>query len=91
MLSAAVVATLDGHEMARQGRAGTALCIAAIGSYIAGTIAVGGLMIIGPIIADAALAFGAPEYFSLYVFGLCAVSALAGKSLVKALMAMTSA
>jgi putative tricarboxylic transport membrane protein len=86
--TAAVVACLDGHEMAKQGRAGTALCIAAIGSYIAGTIAVGGLMVIGPIIAEAALAFGSPEYFSLYIFGLCAVAALAGKSLVKALMAM---
>jgi putative tricarboxylic transport membrane protein len=86
--TSAVVATLDGHEMAKQGRAGTALCIAAIGSYIAGTIAVGGLMIVGPVIAKAALAFGSPEYFSLYVFGLCAVAALAGRSLVKALMAM---
>src|SRR5688572_29563237 len=48
-----VVACLDGHEMAKQGRAGTALCIAAIGSYVAGTIAVVGLMLIGPVIADA--------------------------------------
>ena len=87
--TAAVIACLDGHEMAKQGRAGTALCIAAIGSYIAGTIAVAGLMIVGPVIAEAALAFGAPEYFALYIFGLCAVSALAGDSLIKALMAMT--
>ncbi len=86
--SSAVVACLDGHEMAKQGRAGTALCIAAIGSYVAGTIAVGGLMIIGPVIADAALAFGSPEYFALYLFGLSAVAALAGKSIVKALMAL---
>jgi putative tricarboxylic transport membrane protein len=86
--TSAVVATLDGHEMAKQGRAGSALCIAAIGSYIAGTIAVAGLMIVGPIIAEAALAFAAPEYFALYVFGLSAVVALAGRSLVKALMAM---
>jgi len=85
----AVVACLDGHEMAKQGRAGAALCIAAIGSYVAGTIAVVGLMIIGPVVARAALAFGSPEYFSLYVFGLCAVAALAGRSLVKALMALT--
>jgi putative tricarboxylic transport membrane protein len=83
-----VIACIDGHEMAKQGRAGTALCIAAIGSYIAGTIAVGGLMIIGPVIADAALAFGSPEYFALYVFGLSAVASLAGRSIVKALMAM---
>jgi putative tricarboxylic transport membrane protein len=86
--TSAVVATLDGHEMAKQGRAGTALCIAAIGSYIAGSIAVVGLMLIGPVIADAALAFGSPEYFALYLFGLSAVAALAGRSIVKALMGM---
>jgi putative tricarboxylic transport membrane protein len=83
-----VVACLDGHEMAKQGRAGSALCIAAIGSYIAGTIAVVGLMLIGPVIADAALVFGPAEYSALYVFGLCAVASLAGNSIVKALMAM---
>ena len=87
--TSAVVACLDGHEMAKQGRAGEALCIAAIGSYIAGTIAVLGLMLIGPMVAEAALAFSAPEYFALYVFGLTAVASLAGDSLVKALLAMT--
>jgi len=87
--TSAVIACLDGHEMAKQGRAGEALCIAAIGSYIAGTIAVVGLMLVGPVIAEAALAFSAPEYFALYVFGLTAVSSLAGNSLVKALLAMT--
>jgi putative tricarboxylic transport membrane protein len=87
--TSAVVACLDGHEMAKQGRAGEALCIAAIGSYIAGTIAVLGLMLIGPVVAEAALAFSAPEYFALYVFGLTAVASLAGDSLVKALLAMT--
>lgn len=87
--TSAVIACLDGHEMAKQGRAGQALCIAAIGSYIAGTIAVVGLMLIGPMIAEAALAFSAPEYFALYIFGLTAVSSLAGNSLVKALLAMT--
>ncbi len=86
--TSAVIACLDGHEMARQGRAGPALCIAAIGSYIAGTIAVVGLMLLGPLVADAALAFSAPEYFALYVFGLTAVASLAGSSLVKALMAL---
>lgn len=87
--TSAVIACLDGHEMAKQGRAGPALCIAAIGSYIAGSIAVVGLMLLGPIIADAALAFSAPEYFALYLFGLTAVASLAGGSLLKALMAMT--
>ncbi len=87
--TSAVIACLDGHEMARQGRAGPALCIAAIGSYIAGTIAVIGLMLLGPIIARAALAFSAPEYFALYLFGLTAVASLAGDSILKALIAMT--
>jgi putative tricarboxylic transport membrane protein len=86
--TSAVVACLDGHQMARQGRAGPALCIAAIGSYVAGTIAVVGLMILAPFLADAALKFSSQEYFALYVFGLTAVSALAGKSMPKALLAM---
>ena len=87
--TSAVVACLDGHQMARQGRAGPALCIAAIGSYIAGTIAVVGLMLLAPFLAEAALRFSSQEYFALYVFGLTAVAALAGKSLPKALIAMT--
>ena len=86
--SAAVVSCLDGYEMARQGRAGPALCIAAIGSFIAGTIGVVGLMLLGPTIAGVAIAFSAPEYSALYLFGLTAVSSLAGESLVKALLAM---
>lgn len=87
--TSAVIACLDGHEMAKQGRAGPALCIAAIGSYIAGTIAVVGLMLLAPLVAEIALAFSAPEYFALYLFGLTAVSALAGDSLIKAFMALT--
>lgn len=87
--TSAVIACLDGHEMARAGRAGPALCIAAIGSYIAGTMAVVGLMLMAPVIADYALAFGAPEYFALYIFGLTAVASLVAKSLLKALMALT--
>lgn len=86
--TSAVVACLDGHQMAKQGRAGPALCIAAIGSYIAGTISVVGLMILAPILADVALQFSSQEYFALFVFGLTAVAALAGKSLIKALLAM---
>lgn len=86
--TSAVIACLDGHEMAKQGRAGSALVIAAIGSYIAGTIAVVGLMLLAPIVAEVALAFSAPEYFALYLFGLTAVAALAGDSLTKALMAL---
>lgn len=86
--TSAVVACLDGHQMAKQGRAGPALCIAAIGSYVAGTIAVVGLMLLAPLLAEAALKFSSQEYFALFVFGLTAVSALAGKSMAKALLAM---
>jgi putative tricarboxylic transport membrane protein len=86
--TSSVVTCLDGHAMAKQGRAGAALSIAAIGSYIAGTLGVVGLMIFAPIIADAALSFGPPEYFALMVFGLSAVVSLSGSVLVKGLLAM---
>ena len=86
--SSSVVTCIDGHQMALQGRAGPALCIAAIGSYIAGTIGVVGLMLFAPLIADWALSFGPPEYFALMLFGLSAVASLAGNSLVKGLTAM---
>ena len=72
--SSSVVTCIDGHQMALQGRAGPALCIAAIGSYIAGTIGVVGLMLFAPLIADWALSFGPPEYFALMLFGLSAVA-----------------
>jgi putative tricarboxylic transport membrane protein len=85
--SASVVTCLDGHAMARQGRAGAALGISAIGSYIAGTLGVIGLMLFGPWLAESALRFGPPEYFALMVFGLTAVVSLSGASLVKGLLA----
>ena len=86
--SSSVVTCLDGHQMAKQGRAGPALAICAIGSYIAGTLGVMGLMFFGPVLASFAIEFGPPEYFALMVFGLSAVSSLAGDSLVKGLMSM---
>ena len=83
--SASVVTCLDGHEMARNGRAGPALAIAAIGSFVAGTV--GTLLIaqFGPPLAEVALKFGAPEYFSLMVMGLIASVVLASGSFLKAL------
>ncbi|MCE3000947.1 MAG: tripartite tricarboxylate transporter permease [Betaproteobacteria bacterium] len=87
--SSSVVTCLDGHQMALQGRAGSALCISAIGSFIAGTLGVVALMLFAPRIAEWALNFGPPEYFVLMVFGLSSVAALSGGSLVKGLMAMT--
>lgn len=87
--SSSVVTCLDGHQMALQGRAGPALCISAIGSFVAGTLGVVALMLFAPRIAEWALNFGPPEYFVLMVFGLSSVASLSGASLVKGLMAMT--
>src|SRR5690606_9693984 len=84
--SSSVVTTLDGYQMARQGKAGSALAIAAIGSFVAGLIALIGLVFLSEPLSDLALRFGPAEYFSLMVLGLCAVSGLAGKSMTKALI-----
>jgi putative tricarboxylic transport membrane protein len=85
--SASVVTCIDGYQMARKGRAGAALGIAAIASFIAGTVGVLGLMLIAPPLAKMALAFSSPEYFGLMSLGLAMVVLLAGRSLVKALLA----
>src|SRR5688500_8952180 len=83
--SASVVTCLDGHEMARTGRAGPALAIAAIGSFIAGTVGTVLIARFGPPISELALKFGAPEYFSLMVMGLIASAVLASGSMPKAM------
>ena len=85
--SASVVTCLDGYAMARKGRAGAALGIAAIASFIAGTVGVLGLMLVAPPLARFALAFSAPEYFALMALGLAMVVLLAGRSMAKALLA----
>ena len=84
--TASVITCIDGYKMAQQGRAGPALAIAAIGSFIAGTIAIFGLVLIAPPLAAAALAFGPPEFASLMVFGFVVLSNVTGTSLVKALI-----
>ena len=86
--SASVVTCLDGYQMARQGRAGAALGIAAISSFVAGTFGVLGLMLVAPPLARFALKFAPPEYFALMALGLAMVVFLAGKSMLKALLAM---
>ena len=86
--SASVVTCLDGYQMARNGRAGPALGIAAIASFIAGTVGVVLLMLVAPPLAKFALRFSSPEYFSLMCLGLAMVVLLSGKSLVKAVLAM---
>ncbi len=82
--AASVVTCLDGYQMARQGRAGPALGIAAFGSFIAGTVSVVGLMLLAPPLAAAALRFGPPEIFALLLLGFTMVTYLAGGSKLKA-------
>ena len=84
--AASVITCLDGYQMARKGRAGAALGIAAFGSFIAGTLSILGLMLLAPMLAEVALKFGPPEYFSLMLLGLVIVTFLAGSSMPKALL-----
>jgi TctA family transporter len=83
--SSSVVTCLDGYQMARQGRAGPALGIAAIGSFFAGCVATVIIALFAPPLAEVALKFGPAEYFSLMVLGLIAATVLAHGSLVKAI------
>jgi putative tricarboxylic transport membrane protein len=86
--SSSVVTCLDGYELAKQGRAGAALGMAAIGSFIAGTIGVIGLTFLAPQVADLAVDFGPPEYSALMAFALILVIMLAGESLLKGFISM---
>ncbi|MGH8663513.1 MAG: tripartite tricarboxylate transporter permease [Burkholderiales bacterium] len=81
--SSSIMTCLDGNAMARQGRAGPALTIAAIGSFVAGTFSVIMLTLLAPPLAEAALSFGPPEYFALMLLGLSAITGLTGKSRAK--------
>ena len=85
---ASVVTTLDGYAMARKGRAGAALAVAAIGSFVAGTFSVIALQLFAPLLARSALAFGPAEYFALTVLGIVLLSNLTGKSRIKSLLMM---
>ncbi len=84
--AASVVTCIDGYQMALKGRAGPALGIAAFGSFIAGTIAVIALTLVGPFLAGIALRFGPPEYFTLMVVGIMVLTFLSSGSMLKALM-----
>lgn len=84
--AASVVTCLDGYEMAKQGRAGPALGIAAFGSYIAGTLGVIGLMLFAEPLAEFGLKFGPPEYFAMIVLGLTLITYLSRGSVIKSLM-----
>jgi putative tricarboxylic transport membrane protein len=86
--ASSVVTCLDGYQMARKGRGGAALGIAAISSFIAGTFGIVALTLLAPPIAEFALRFSSPEYFALMVLGLSLVVVLGGSSLLKALLSL---
>ena len=83
---ASIVTCIDGYEMARKGRAGAALAVTAIGSFVAGTVGVVVLMLIAPPLANYALAFGPPEYFALMLVGLVALSSISGGPVWRSLL-----
>ncbi len=83
--TASVITCIDGYQMARQGRAGPALAIAAIGSFFAGTVCTLIIALFGPTLAEMALKFGSPEYFSLMLMALVAASVLAQGDMIKSL------
>ena len=83
--AASVVTCIDGHQMARKGRAGAALGVSAIGSFVAGTVGVIGLTMMAPPLAEFALKFGPPEYVALTVLGLLLATYLAGSSPLRGL------
>ena len=83
--SSSAVTVIDGYQMARQGKAGTALAVAALGSFFAGTVATILVAVLAPPLTVIALKFGAAEYFSLMLLGLVSAIALAHGSIPKAL------
>ncbi|MCU1545590.1 MAG: hypothetical protein JWP30_690 [Homoserinimonas sp.] len=82
-----VVTTFDGYQMARKGRAGAALGISALGSFIGGTISVFGIVLLAPFLARAAINFGPPEYAALALLGILLVTTLGSGSVSKSLIA----
>ncbi|MGE5253670.1 MAG: tripartite tricarboxylate transporter permease [Planctomycetaceae bacterium] len=84
--AASAITCIDGYQMARQGRAGPALGIAAFGSFIAGTFGVFLLMLVAPPVSEFALRFGPPEIFAVMVLGLTILSYLSSGSLLKAII-----
>ncbi len=86
--TASIMTSLEGNKMARSGRAGPALATAAIGSFVAGTIATILVTLFAPIVADLALKFGPAEYFALMVLAFTTVAAVLGKSLLRGMAAL---
>jgi putative tricarboxylic transport membrane protein len=83
--SASIATALEGNKMAKRGRAGPALATAALGSFVAGTIATLLLTVLAPIVVEIALKFGPAEYFALMVFAFVTVAAVLGASMVRGL------
>jgi putative tricarboxylic transport membrane protein len=86
--SGSMVTAMEGNKMAKSGRAGAALATAAIGSFVAGTIATVVVTLFAPVVAEAAVKLGAPEYFLLMVLALCTVSAVLGQSTLRGLTSL---
>ncbi|HEY1179469.1 MAG TPA: tripartite tricarboxylate transporter permease, partial [Phytomonospora sp.] len=87
--SASVASAIEGHQMARRGRAKAALATAAIGSFVAGTISTVGLTLFAEPVASLAVTFRASDYFALAVLAMVSVTALVGRSLVRGLMSLS--
>jgi putative tricarboxylic transport membrane protein len=85
--ASSVVTVFDGHALARQGKAGTALGIAAIGSFVGGTVSIIALSVLAPLVASFALDFGPPEYTALALLGILLVSTVSSGHRLKALIA----
>ncbi|MET1178195.1 tripartite tricarboxylate transporter permease [Peribacillus simplex] len=85
--AASVITCIDGYEMTKKGRAGAALGVSAIGSFIGGIVAVTALTFAGPALSKVALKFGPPEFFAIMLLGMLMIVALMGKSLVRGLIA----
>ena len=86
--SGSMITTLDGHRMARSGRASAALATAAVGSFVAGTISTIGLTFVAPAMAELALKFGPAEYFALIVLGLTTTSGLLGDAPIRGMVSL---
>lgn len=85
--ASSVVTVFDGHALAKQGKAGTALGIAAIGSFIGGTVSLVALSLVAPLVAGFALDFGPPEYTALALLGILLVATISGSNKLKAVIA----
>jgi putative tricarboxylic transport membrane protein len=86
--ASSVPTAIDGYEMAKQGKAGPALAICAISSFVAGTLGLIGLTFFAPLLADIAVIFGPPEYFALMFMALTLIISLSGRALLKGVISM---